>query len=447
MAEPERPSVQETPGKEPKIEYGAAGFVQIVGPTAIKYSELNDLYWVKEYGIMQYLSRFKTENIIKFTNVAFGKVEHPKSKKIEMCMKATMAAHKNVLYDIKLFRDHQIIQVMLDLLSGVKFMHGVNVWHRDLKPGNTLYTADDRCVIIDFSHATRRQIADVWPTDRVVTEGYRAPEVFDMEDSELNLYDEKIDVWSLGVIFYEVCVRTYDVFSEKFKQEHNNSIYQFIKSADFKTKLRTMYDQKTNMLQHADVYFKFIDKLLDLDPKTRISATDAYDIISRFAVDMDIPFIVPQNGEIINFIDMAASKKFSDIFLLESSYRTEMFADRSFMTTVPEEKIEYLAEMPAVELITKCREQIANNGFRACTRYVEYFLLKYLIGKNIITADNYMSYSYAVALYISFYLYDRMQVSVDYICYSKSLPESVTTDSVTDAMIDILMRASEIFIY
>ena len=86
------------------------------------------------------------------------------------------------------------------MLSGILYMHSNNYAHRDLKPENYLLARDlpieqTHLKLIDFG-MSRKFVPGQAMTTRVVTPYYVAPEVL------AGKYDEKCDIWSLGVIFY-----------------------------------------------------------------------------------------------------------------------------------------------------------------------------------------------------------------------------------------------------
>lgn len=95
--------------------------------------------------------------------------------------------------------------IMKQLLDTVKYLHNSSIIHRDLKPENILIEKEERigknfsklvkCKLIDFGFAC--YISDEKKMQELVgTPNYVAPEVY------LGKYDEKSDVFSLGVILY-----------------------------------------------------------------------------------------------------------------------------------------------------------------------------------------------------------------------------------------------------
>lgn len=95
-------------------------------------------------------------------------------------------------------RDHKITEnesfvYFLQMVKGILFLHQNGICHRDIKPDNILFSDEKKLKITDFS------LADNFFTLEGVcgTPGYMAPEIFHQEK-----YNEKIDVFSLGVVLY-----------------------------------------------------------------------------------------------------------------------------------------------------------------------------------------------------------------------------------------------------
>jgi len=101
--------------------------------------------------------------------------------------------------------------VLYQILQGLKHMHSVNVYHRDLKPGNILINANCDCKICDFGMARAKrpgapeedETVALW-TDYVASRWYRAPELV---CCYLTRYTAAIDIWSVGCIAAELLLR------------------------------------------------------------------------------------------------------------------------------------------------------------------------------------------------------------------------------------------------
>ena len=83
------------------------------------------------------------------------------------------------------------------LAKGVEYLHNNNIMHRDIKPENIL-VGRDNLKLTDFGHAIIFNKGDVF-TKIMGTVYYLAPEMFLRQ-----LYDERIDIWMLGIVYYEM---------------------------------------------------------------------------------------------------------------------------------------------------------------------------------------------------------------------------------------------------
>ncbi|KAL2068186.1 hypothetical protein VTL71DRAFT_16284 [Oculimacula yallundae] len=110
----------------------------------------------------------------------------------------------------------EIWRLFRQILEGLVHIHGLNVVHRDLKPENIFIDAASNVKIGDFGLATSGQytISDKSSsaaahmsgemTRSVGTAFYVAPEV---KSSVAGTYTSKVDMYSLGIIFFEMCFR------------------------------------------------------------------------------------------------------------------------------------------------------------------------------------------------------------------------------------------------
>lgn len=95
-----------------------------------------------------------------------------------------------------------VLKYFCDILCGVNYLHLKKVLHRDLKTENILIGDDGRIKIADFSIS--KTVTEFCNFDGMGTPLYLAPELFRREE-----YTELCDVWSIGVIFYEMCTLNY----------------------------------------------------------------------------------------------------------------------------------------------------------------------------------------------------------------------------------------------
>ena len=112
---------------------------------------------------------------------------------------------KSILEDMpEPFLASEIKTLLLQLASGVSYLHSHWILHRDLKTSNLLLNNRGQLKIADFGMA--RYVGDPPPpklTQLVVTLWYRAPELL----LGATRYGQAIDMWSVGCIFGELLTR------------------------------------------------------------------------------------------------------------------------------------------------------------------------------------------------------------------------------------------------
>mmetsp|Transcript_25446 Transcript_25446/g.19193 ORF Transcript_25446/g.19193 Transcript_25446/m.19193 type:complete len:199 (-) Transcript_25446:283-879(-) len=149
--------------------------------------------------------------------------------------------------------------LMRELLMAVSYMHKRGVVHRDLKPENILLEENKdfgQIKVIDFGTAAILKEGQKLE-DRIGTPYYIAPEVLD------NQYDEKCDLWSCGVIAFQLLtgVKPFNATNDK------DVLKQIIAGKiDFGEILWGGVAEEAK---------DFVQKLLQYDPNARMTALEA----------------------------------------------------------------------------------------------------------------------------------------------------------------------------
>lgn len=92
--------------------------------------------------------------------------------------------------------------VMHDVLVALSRLHRASILHRDVKPANILVEFTGNCYLCDFGVSLfLDEVPPGQPLDQAGTPLYMAPEMLKTVPPS---YDEKADVWALGVVGYEL---------------------------------------------------------------------------------------------------------------------------------------------------------------------------------------------------------------------------------------------------
>ena len=147
------------------------------------------------------MSKFSHFNMIKYIN------DFEKDKTIniiqEYCEYGDLSDVLNINNTLP---EYTIIyEITLPLISVLSYLHSNNIIHRDIKPENIFVTKDGVIKLGDFGFAIDTNIS--YPVERVGTLDFMAPEVLKIDIEELSIYpnyDNRVDIWSFGILLYEL---------------------------------------------------------------------------------------------------------------------------------------------------------------------------------------------------------------------------------------------------
>jgi serine/threonine protein kinase len=118
---------------------------------------------------------------------------------------------------------HQAIEWASQIAEGLKAAHGKNIVHRDIKPENVMLTNEGKLKIMDFGIAKLKSSSGLTRTGTSLgTLSYMSP-----EQAQGEAADQRSDIWSLGVVLYELL--TADL---PFKSEHEAGLLYLIVNED-----------------------------------------------------------------------------------------------------------------------------------------------------------------------------------------------------------------------
>jgi len=106
----------------------------------------------------------------------------------------------------KKFEESVICGFITQLVSSLNYLNDLGVAHRDLKAENVKITKDGLLKLLDFGQAKDDLWSGKsWHTRKVGTITYNAPEQFDALIADRGIATYQADLWSLGVLIYQLC--------------------------------------------------------------------------------------------------------------------------------------------------------------------------------------------------------------------------------------------------
>ena len=170
----------------------------------------------------------------------------------------------------------QRLELFIPLCQAVQHAHQKGIIHRDIKPSNVLVTLhDDRPVpqIIDFgiAKATSQRLTEKTLFTRfaqlIGTPEYMSPEQAEMGGLDI---DTRTDIYSLGILLYELLAGTTPLDPEKLHKGGYAEIQRIIREEEPSkpsTKLSTLGEAATNIAKHRKTNPEALQKIIrgDLD--------------------------------------------------------------------------------------------------------------------------------------------------------------------------------------
>ena len=156
--------------------------------------------------------------------------------------------------------DITTVNIIIQILDAVNYLHNIiKICHRDIKLENCLisYKEENKPIIklIDFGTAQYIEKNKKFK-GKIGTLKYMAPEIFVRP-----FYDEKVDLWSVGIILYNMATGR-DAFELKIKKNTNvdilnkEIIFDLIENEDIRNLCKELLERNPNKRIEAKVALK-----------------------------------------------------------------------------------------------------------------------------------------------------------------------------------------------
>ena len=132
---------------------------------------------------------------------------------MELCERGDLAGRIKKCQRMRRRVDERTIWAnMVEMAEGIAYLHSKNIYHRDIKPANVFLAADGTAKLGDLNVSKLTKGDDLMQT-KIGTPYYMAPEVWDGRK-----YDGACDVWSIGIVVYELAALEPCSFANMYAQ-------------------------------------------------------------------------------------------------------------------------------------------------------------------------------------------------------------------------------------
>jgi serine/threonine protein kinase len=163
------------------------------------------------------------------------------------------------------------LSIIREVTKALVAAHQIGIIHRDIKPENIMITAEENVKILDFGLAKlghsmfdSKNSSELFKSNLITTPGLIIGTVAYMspEQAENKQLDERTDLWSLGVLFYEML----------------SGKHPFLKESNIETLHSVLKEKPENSIEMGKVLpekvYEIVQKCLAKNPNERFQTAD-----------------------------------------------------------------------------------------------------------------------------------------------------------------------------
>lgn len=277
-----------------KKEIGKGSYAEVF--LAHKETQQNEEFAIKRIEKLRLLSSMKLCDLFNNETTILKEIDHPNILKcyevletgsayymvLEYCdggdLEKHLALHKKL-------PEEEILFISKQILNGFRELVARKIMHRDIKLAN-IFLSNDRVVIGDFGFA-KEGVA--LTTTKLGSPMTMAPEIYLCDG--LSDYDSKVDIWSLGLVFYQLAF--------------GRQPWEVDNEAQLKEKIQTAAGQKLPFPVFSTVgkdWKQLLMRMIERDPLQRIGWEELFNhpIFDHQAKTLSFNQVSPQTIIILN---------------------------------------------------------------------------------------------------------------------------------------------------
>lgn len=221
----------------------------------------------------KYLPRIKHPNVVRM--VEFFEDDFALYFVMEFCDFGDLGKY---LKEKMRLPEKEALEYLKQLISAFQILNSHRIMHRDLKLENILLKKENDEIVIklcDFDFLKKGEVGSTY----LGTCLYMAPEILKSN----KFYDNKTDLWSLGVVFYKLLYGNYP-----FKGKTETNLIYNIENA--KVKFSEEYEV-------SEFSVNLMKEIFQVDPEKRISWEKVYEMFDLPPIPLFISDIKNENKE------------------------------------------------------------------------------------------------------------------------------------------------------